>query len=171
MKVFISYHRADTAEKDNIVELLEKNNISYYSVPEDRRFDGCNHQEIVTSIGAELNKCDVLLCIVGQNTFSRPHVDIEIHSALKGGIGVRKGIVAVMLENRGDNKNNIDYNTFSTKLAENKDYIVLEQYASIHDRLLPAIKQAQENSKNSKLQTSHKNPVMRLRYSKYFDDN
>lgn len=66
----------------------------------------------------------MLLCLIGKETYSRPHVDHEIHAALKGGIGERLGIVGVHLPKRTDNLQAIELNTFHTKLWENKNYIV-----------------------------------------------
>lgn len=171
MKVFISYHRADARQKDKTIKLLSANNIEYYSVPENYSFDGRSHQAIATFLANEIKQCDVLLCIVGKDTYSRPHVDNEIYAALKGAVGVRKGIVAALLENRNDSINSIDFDTFPTKLAENFDYIVLEQFSAIADKkLIPAITQAETNSKNRALQSNCGNPPMQLRRGKYFDN-
>lgn len=169
-KIFISYHRADRKYKNAIVEILEEYGYRYFCVDENETFNGWNHQRIADYICSKMKDCDVLLCIVGKETYSRPHVDCEIHTALKGGVENRKGIVAVLLENRNDSKNNIDYNTFPTKLQENLDYIVLEQYASIGDRIEQAIDSAIDNRDDSSMQVTHKNPVMQLRSSKYYDN-
>lgn len=114
MKVFISYHRADTKARDHIEDLLKDNDITFYAVPKNVNFDGENHQHIKDTILQEMDGCDVILCIVGKDTYTRPHVDWELHEALKGDIKTRRGVLAVMLENRGDSKNNIDYATFQT---------------------------------------------------------
>ena len=169
-KIFISYHRADKKYKNAIVEILEEYGYRYFCVDENEIFNGWNHQRIADYICSKMEDCDVLLCIVGKETYERPHVDWEIHTALKGGMKNRKGIVAVLLENRNDSKNNIDYNTFPTKLQENLDYIVLEQYASIGDRIEQAIDLAIENRDDSSMQVTHKNPVMQLRSGKYYDN-
>lgn len=171
MKIFISYHRKDTKYKNRIIDILEANDIDYYCVPDEKDFSGWNHQRISQFICAELKKCEILLCVVGEETYSRPHVDIEIHSALKGNVSDRKGIIAVMLEKRKDNKNNINYNTFPTKLAKNEKYIVLEQFASFHATVRDVIQQALAKKNNSKLQVTHKNSVMQLRSGKYYELN
>jgi len=169
MKVFISYHRKDVKQKNRIVDLLKVSNISYYEVPENHGFNGKSHQEIATFIASEIKKYDILICIVGSETYSRPHVDNELHFALKGDASTRKGILAVLLENRRDSKNNIDQSTFPTKLAENMKYIVIEQYASIADKLTSSIEQAVKNARNNKLQSNHGNKVLPLRSGKYYD--
>ena len=171
MKVFISYHRADTKYKEKLVAILKSNGISYYCVPTNANFDGWSHNEIADYIRQELKKCDIFLCIVGKDTYSRPHVDNEIHEALKGAVGKRKGIVAVMLENRLDSKNDINVKTFPVKLAQNLKYIVLEQFSSINDNILRALALADENSKNKSIQTDHSNNVMALRSGKYYETN
>ena len=171
MKVFISYHRADTKAREHIEDLLKDNNIPFYAVPKDVNFDGEHHQYIKDTILQGMNDCDVLLCIVGKDTYTRPHVDWELHEALKGNIHTRRGILAVMLEKRGDSKNNIDYATFPNRLKDNEDYIVIEQYASLQDRLNDALAAALDNSWNRDIQVNNRRPPMPLRQGKYFDAN
>lgn len=171
MKIFISYHRKDTKYKNRIIDILEANDIDYYCVPDEMNFSGWKHQKISQFISNELKKCEILLCIVGEETYSRPHVDIEIHSALKGDVSNRKGIIVVMLEKRKDNKNNINYSTFPSKLAQNEKYIVVEQFASFHATVIDDIQQALANKNNSKFQITHKNNVMKLRSGKYYELN
>lgn len=171
MKVFISYHRADTKAREHIEDLLKDNDIQFYAVPKDVNFDGEHHQYIKDTILQGMNDCDVLLCIVGKDTYTRPHVDWELHEALKGNIHTRRGILAVMLEKRGDSKNNIDYATFPNRLEDNEDYIVIEQYASLQDRLKDALDKALDNSRNKDMQVNNSRLPMQLRQGKYFDAN
>ncbi len=169
-KIFISYHRADMEYKNKIIAILREHRYPYYCVNENKNFNGLKHQDIASQICSMMDDCDVLLCIVGKETYTRPHVDWEIHTALKGGVDNRKGIVAVMLENRNDSKNKIDFNSFPNKLQDNLNYIVLEQYATIADRIDVAIDIAIKNSNDAHIQVSHKNPVMQLRSGLYFDN-
>lgn len=171
MKVFISYHRADTKAREHIEDLLKDNNIPFYAVPKDVNLDGEHHQYIKDTILQGMNDCDVLLCIVGKDTYTRPHVDWELHEALKGNIHTRRGILAVMLEKRGDSKNNIDYATFPNRLEDNEDYIVIEQYASLQDRLKDALDKALDNRRNKDMQVNNSRLPMQLRQGKYFDAN
>lgn len=171
MKVFISYHRADTKFKKKIVKILNDAGISNYCVPDNANFDGWSHDAIADYIRKELLKCDIFLCLIGRYTYSRPHVDYEIHEALKGTVEKRKGIVAVMLENRMDSKNAINFETFPVKLAQNLEYIVLEQFASIKENIVKALNLAYKNSKNKNIQTNHSNNVMPLRSGKYYETN
>lgn len=60
MKVFISYHRADTKDREHIEDLLKDNNIPFYAVPKDVNFDGEHHQYIKDTILQGMNNCDVL---------------------------------------------------------------------------------------------------------------
>lgn len=62
MKVFISYHRADTKEREYIEELLKANSVLYYAVPKNINFDGKHHQYIKDIILQGMNDCDALLC-------------------------------------------------------------------------------------------------------------
>lgn len=171
MKVFISYHRADTKAREHIEDLLKDNDIPFYAVPKDVNFDGEHHQYIKDTILQGMNDCDVLLCIVGKDTYTRPHVDWELHEALKDNIHTRRGILAVMLEKRGDSKNNIDYAIFPNRLEDNEDYIVIEQYASLQDRLKDALDKALDNSRNKDMQVNNSRLPMQLRQGKYFDAN
>ena len=171
MKVFISYHRADTKAREHIEDLLKDNDIPFYAVPKDVNFDGEHHQYIKDTILQGMYDCDVLLCIVGKDTYTRPHVDWELHEALKGNIHTRRGILAVMLEKRGDSKNTIDYATFPNRLEDNEDYIVIEQYASLQDRLKDALDKALDNSRNKDMQVNNSRLPMQLRQGKYFDAN
>ena len=170
-KVFISFHRADYKYKERIVQILEENKIPFYCVPDTANFDGSSHQDIAEQLCKKMDDCNILLCIVGKETYSRPHVDWEIHNALKGEVGARKGIIAVMLESRQDSKSSICNKTFPLRLRENIDYVVLEQFASISDTIQSAIKRANSNRNNRKLQTSHQRQPMQLRAGKYYDVN
>lgn len=171
MRVFISYHRADTKARDHIEDLLKDNDIRCYAAPKNVDFDGKNHQYIKDTILQRMNDCEALLCIVGKETYTRPHVDWELHEALKGDIKTRKGILAVMLEKRGDSKNNIDYATFPNRLEDNEKYIVIEQYASLQDRLREALDKALNNSRNRNIPVNNRRKPMPLRQEKYFDAN
>lgn len=171
MKVFISYHRADTKYRHKVENILRNAGIRRYAVPEDADFNGKYHQHIKDTILKGMNDCDVLLCIVGKETYSRPHVDWELHEALKGGIDTRRGILAVMLEKRGDSKNAIDYATFPNRLQDNEDYIVIEQFASLQDRIVESLNEALAKSRNKDIQTTNKRKLMPLRSGKYYDVN
>lgn len=169
VKVFISYHRADKKYMKKIVEILKENNIASVVIDEKQSFNEWSHQKITEYVRNKMKECNVLLSIVGKDTYSRPHVDYEIHEALKGDVNSRKGIIAVMLETRLDNKNNIDLNTFPTKLKDNLNYIVIEQYSSIRDKILNATNKALKNKKDANIKTNHSNKVMQLRSGKYYD--
>ncbi len=62
MKVFISYHRADTKFKEKMVEILNDVGISYFCVPAKANFNGWTHNAIADYIRQELLKCDMFLC-------------------------------------------------------------------------------------------------------------
>ena len=89
MKVFISYHRVDISYRRKLENILQNYKIDYYAVPEDADFNGKKAESISNFLCNKLKKCDVLICLIGKETYSRPHVDREIHTAFKGEIGTR----------------------------------------------------------------------------------
>ena len=171
MRVFISYHRADEKYRDKIEKMLKNNCISYFVVPKSVNFNGKNHQYIKDIINEKMCDCDVILCIVGKETYSRPHVDWELHEALKGRINQRKGILVVMLERRLDNKNSINYATFPNRLQDNKDYIIIEQFCSLSYKINSALNEALSKSWDESIQVNNRRQPMQLRQGKYFDEN
>ncbi len=171
MKVFISYHRGDTKQKNKLESILEKHKIAFYSVPEGSDFSGQSHEGIKTLIIGYLRECDVIICLVGKETYTRPHVDHELHEAFKGVPGTRKGIVALLIENRGDSKNNIDLKTFPKRLADNlKDYVVLDQFSTCHEKIVGDIEQAFANARNPGIIVVNNFKTMQLRHSRYYDN-
>lgn len=170
MKIFISYHRADTKYRKKLELILSNAGIKYYAVPESADFNGQSHQYIKDQIVSHMKDCDIVICLVGQETYSRPHIDWEIHAALCGGVKNRKGLIAVMLENRGDSKNNIDYDTFPNRIEDNESYSVFEQFASLSERLNYALETAEANRKDERLSVNNSRQLMPLRTKKYYDN-
>ena len=170
MKVFISYHRADTKYRHKVGNILNNAEIDYYAVPEDADFNGKRAETIKTYICNRLKECDVMICLIGKETYKRPHIDREIHTALKGEPGVRLGIIGVLLDNRGDSLSNVNLSTFPAKLWDNKNYVVWTEYKDLNKSVNELVKQAKSNSRNRKLQTTHKNPCMPLRATLYYDN-
>lgn len=169
-KIFISYHRADTKYRKKLESILDEEEIEYYAVPENTQFNGQSHQYIKDQIISCMSDCSIVICLIGQETYSRPHVDWEIHAALKGCVGKRKGLIAVMLEVRGDSKNEIDYETFPNRIQDNEEYAVIEQFASLSERLSYAIEVAENNRKNEELNINNSRELMRLRSKRYYDN-
>lgn len=170
MKVFISYHRKDSYYRYKVENILKNVGIEYYAVPEDADFNGKKAETIKTFLCNQLKKCDVLLCLIGDETYSRPHVDREIHTALKGSVGERLGIVAVLLNTRRDQIANIEKRTFPKKIMDNKNYVVFTAYNDLNNNLLDLLSKALDNARNKKLQTNHRNPCMPLRGTLYYDN-
>lgn len=170
MKVFISYHRADRRYRIKAENILRNVGIEYYAVPEEENFNGWSAQEINRFICSELQKCNVLLCLIGKNTYKRPHVDREIHTALKGDPGVRLGIVGVLLSTRGDSLDSPNKATIPAKLRDNSDYVVWTEYNDLNSNICGLIEKACKNSSNKRLQTNHSNPCMPLRKKLYYDN-
>lgn len=169
MRVFISYHRADYKYRHKVENILSIAGIDYYAVPENADFNGKKAESIKTFICNRLKKCDVMICLVGEKTYSRPHVDREIHTALKGGVGVRLGIIAVHLPTRHDSLSSIDKNTYPKKLLDNKNYVVWCDYSYLNGNVEYLINTAYQNSLNRKLPTNHSNPCLPLRTTLYYD--
>lgn len=170
MKVFISYHRADTEFRHKVENILNSAEIDYYAVPENADFNGKKAETIKAYICNRLKQCDVLLCLVGQDTYRRPHVDREIHTALKGEAGIRLGVVAVVLPTRGDSISRIDKSTLPVKLWQNKNYVVWCNYEDLNSDIVDLLDEAESNSNNRQLQTNHSNPCMPLRATTYYDN-
>lgn len=104
-------------------------------MPEDVNFNGWSAQEINRFTCSELQECDVLLCLIGQETYRRPHVDREIHTALKGDPGVRLGIVGVLLSTRGDSLDRPNNATIPAKIRDNSNYVVWTEYNDLNSKL------------------------------------
>ena len=170
MKVFISYHRADGAYRRKTENILRSHNIDYYVVPENINFNGQSAENIKTFLCEKTKQCDVLLCLIGKETYSRPHVDHEIHTALKGNIGDRLGIVGVHLPKRKDTLRALDLNTFPTTLWDNKDYVVWTEWRDLNDNVSRLVETAYIRSTDRGFQTNHSNPCMPLRQSRYYDN-
>lgn len=170
MKVFISYHRADNKYRKRAENILRSHDIDYYVVPEDADFNGWNPEAIRSFLCEKLDGCDVLLCLIGKETYSRPHVDREIHTALRGNVGDRLGIIGVHLPTRNDNLQNLDLNTFPTKLWENKDYVIWTKWAELNSNISDLVQMAFAQSKDARKQTKHRNACMELRQKKYYDN-
>lgn len=170
MKVFISYHRADTRYRRDAEKILLEHGIDYYAVPEDANFNGKKNETIRNFTCNHVQKCDVLLCLIGNETYSRPHVDREIHTALKGGVGTRLGIVGVFLPTRTDFLSKADFSTLPTKLIDNKDYVVWSSWSLMKQNILVLLNQAKKHSCNSEFQTNHTNPCMLLKSKVYYDN-
>lgn len=130
MKVFISYNKMDSKYKERLVRLLDDVNITHYCVPEDITFTGKDFESYYHEFKKELSSCDVVICLIGKNTYNKTHVDFEINEALKGGPSTRKGIVALLLESRKDTKSNINYRTFPVRLVDNMEngYVITENF-------------------------------------------
>lgn len=172
MKVFISYHREDIKYKEQLEKMLDNIDVKYYSIPSDFFFNGTNHEHIAKILSDEIKMCSITICIIGKKTYSRPHVDHELYNTLRGGICTRKGLIGIMLENRGDNKNSINYSTFPNRIQDNYTasipYVVLTQWASINDELHNAILEAQ-GKRCENFEIDNTATLMQLRRGKYYD--
>ena len=123
--IFMSYHRTDTNEMEDIKEELKNKGYNMFSVKTTYKFDGKRHNDIFSMIGMRLKSCNVMVYLVGQESYSRPHCEHELRLALKGNAQRRKGIVAILLESRKDNIASLDKNITSSRIYENESYIVL----------------------------------------------
>ncbi len=171
MKVFISYHRTNTKYRRKTENILNQYDLEYYAVPEDTDFNGKSQQYIEDYILRNMEDCDVLLCLIGEGTYTRPHVDREIHCALKGTCNTRKGIVAVYLPKLQDLPKDEKKKIAPVKIQQNKKYVVWSNWRDLNENINELLEDAFANSKNKKLQTNHSNPCMQLRSGKYYDVN
>lgn len=167
MKVFISYHRADLKQMVKLRTVLEDSGhivVALENVPE---FEGEYHEYIKNTIIQDLKSCDVIVCLVGKLTYSRPHVDHEINVSLSGGVGIRKGIVALMIENRDDSITEINLDTFPTRLQNNKKYICLSSFCTINTNIDKKLKLAVKNAKDATIKVDNTLNVMELKQKQY----
>lgn len=169
MKVFISYHLADTKYVKKIKNKLKMLSIDYYSVPENADFTGQHNEEISKQILQNMDSCQVLLCIIGRETYTRPHVDYEINQALKGGVGKRLGIIGVLIESRKDSIFNIDLATFPPRLSDNMKYVILVQNATLSSRINDCINQAIDNRINRSIEVNNNRKCMKLPNKYYLE--
>ncbi len=165
MRVFISYHRADIRQKNRLIKELKLRSIKYYVVPDDANFNGIHNQTICQRILAEMDKCDVVICLVGIETYSRPHVDHELKYALHK----RKGIVALLIENRKDSIKNFNKSIYPARLSDNSAYVVLSQFASGLNNIEDLIKEAQETT-DSNIIINNTRKCLELRNKLYYDN-
>lgn len=168
MKIFISYHRKDTKYRIKLEKILKENNIDYYAVPENADYDGMNHDTIRQTINRHMVAVDVVICIVGKETYTRPHVSHELNAALSGGVGKRKGVIALILENRMDPKDKIDWQTVDARISKNQKYVIIEKFGSFHSRVVSLIELAYQNSKDLRIQVKNNMTINNLRGKKYY---
>lgn len=171
MKLFISYHLADQVKVNKIKDKLDSRKISYYAVPVNADFSGWSNQQISDFILKEMRDCQILLCVVGTETYSRPHIDYELHHSLKGGIGKRLGWIVDLLENRQDSIYEIDYSTFPNRIQDNEDYACLVSNASLFTLIDELIKKANSKRKDPEYVIDNTRPCMPLSKSKYYKNN
>jgi len=100
--VFISYH-SDNAKQARAVEaFLTQAGCQARTIPEDFVAEDKTPQHIMQDLVRRfIDPSDVLVCIIGPATAGTAYADNELHHALKGGPHVRKGIVALLMENTG----------------------------------------------------------------------
>ena len=170
MKIFISYHLANQNNVDKIRRKLSDAGINFYSVPEDSNFNGWSQQQISDYLIKEMEKCQILLCVVGNETYSRPHVDYELHHSLKGGPGKRLGWIVSLLEERGDSIYNIDYDTYPNRIQDNEHYALLVQNGSLMDYINQLIIDANELRSDPNVEVDNTRNCMPLPRRKYYDE-
>jgi len=150
--------------------ILTSHNIDYYAVPEDADFTGKHNETIRNYTCSKVKKCDILICLIGCKTYSRPHVDREIHTALKGNVGVRLGIIGVLLPTRSDSLSKASFDTIPVKLIDNKDYVVWSDWHVFQNTIDSLISVAFDRSLDSNIQTNHSNPCMPVKSKIYYEN-
>lgn len=170
MKVFVSYYRKDSKQKNLLIDFLINKKIDYYVVDEKYKFDGMYHQEIANIVIENMKDCDVTICLIGKETYTRPHIEHELKATLKGGAGERRGLVGLILENREDSINKLNTDTLPDRIRENLNnkYVVLGQFASFKDKLEGYIKKANQIRKKD-IPVKNNFALKKLRSGTYFN--
>lgn len=176
MNVFISYHRADTVLRVRLEKEMVRLGYRNVSIPANQTFEGWAHEAIWQHIiRNNLSLCSVVICIVGEETYSRAYVDQELHYALQGGVGTRKGIVCLVLGSPVLSAKKIRSGEpsalaqFSARLAKNLDYVVMADFSQV-TKIGDLIRQAEANRTNIRIEVNNQDPPMELRQRRYFDN-
>lgn len=104
LKVFFSFHEADVANRDRLIELLAdeiiENSVHQDDIEDDQLLTETVEQRIRDEHVAD---SDVTVVLVGPCTWKRKHVDWEIHSSLRDTANnPRNGVLAIVLKNHRD---------------------------------------------------------------------
>lgn len=168
-KIFISYNREDTEFRKQCEKIIKDKGIEYYAVPVNQSFEGQHNQEIMKFLQSKLATCNIILCLVGKNTYSRAYVDNEIHTALKGGVQDRCGLIIVNLPTRRDEFHSLRKKTYPPRLLKNLDYAIKIKFVEL-DYIEQYTNDALLNARNSTIEVDNSSPCMRLKNKKYFDN-
>ena len=170
-KVFISYHRRDSNKMRELKRIIDKSNrVSTYVVSDNLDLNDMSHQSISALINRIMDNCNIALFITGVETYSRVHVEHELNNALRGGIGNRKGIVVVLLDERGDNPNRLQRDSLSNRIYENSNYIVISSEKDFKSKYLKQFSISLQNSLNNHLNVINNQTLPEFRLRRYFEN-
>lgn len=165
--VFISYHRKDSKRMESISNQIKQAKYNVFVIGDNYNFDETTHVKISEIISTKQENCNVVVYLIGKETYSRSHCDLELKKTLKGGPGRRKGLVGVLLGNRGDTIDNLDKSTISNRIYENEKYVVLATEKQFNNNPRKYINIALKRRDNVRISVINKMPAMTLRNKKY----
>ncbi|MDP3130275.1 MAG: TIR domain-containing protein [Bacillota bacterium] len=97
--VYISFHDENQRQCQTIAAFLTENNYAVRYVPTDHVIADRQPAHILQDLVKMFYEpSDVVVCILGSQSANLTHVDVELYHALSGKPGVRKGIVALLME-------------------------------------------------------------------------
>jgi len=97
--VFLSYDAANARQCQTVMGYLKETGHPATCVPADYAVPDKSPQHILQELSKTFyGPSDVVVCVVGPTTSTKAHVDVELHHALLGKPGIRKGIVLLMME-------------------------------------------------------------------------
>ncbi len=142
--VYLSYHDANEKQCATIAAFLKENNYAVRYVPTDYVVGDRQPAHILQDlVKLFYDPSDVLVCILGSQTADLTHVDVELHHALSGKPGVRKGIVLLLMERPDVSldkiraKNPKALQAIPDRLHKNLGYVELATFSRYRD--LPVI--------------------------------
>ncbi len=121
-KVFFSFHEADVALRDRIVDLLGDQIIDNSVHQDDIIDDQLKTEAVEQRIRDEhVAESDITVVLIGPCTWKRKHVDWEIHSSLRDTTNnPRNGVIGILLRNHRDHgKPSVASRLIPPRLADN----------------------------------------------------
>lgn len=145
--VFVSYDAANARQCQTVTGYLRDTGHSAKCVPADHVVPDKSPQHILQDLVKTFyDPSDVVVCILGPSTAAKAHVDAELHHALSGKPGIRKGIVLLVMESPDVSPDKIRAGapkallTVPERLRKNLRYVELAGFSRYRD--LPALCQA-----------------------------
>ncbi|MFA5005900.1 MAG: hypothetical protein WC509_00310 [Candidatus Izemoplasmatales bacterium] len=145
--VFLCYDSPNAKQCQTVMGYLKETGHSAKCVPADFAVPDKSPQHILQDLVKTFyDPSDVVVCVVGPTTSMKAHVDQELHHALLGKTGIRKGIVLLMMESPDVSLDKIRagapkaLQAIPERLRKNLPYVELATFSRYRD--LPALCQA-----------------------------